>query len=190
VLSALAKEENLSITQVFPVRGHSYCQCDRNFALYSRVAKKTETIETVDEYVSIIQSSKKTSNPFIVQECVVRDFEKHVKIRKPKKILISKSTVLQYDKSGNLTYHDNYTMMTPSIVRIAHLSKTKLHAIHPAPCFSIASAKRADVMSLLRFVSEKNRAFYENYFRSVTVKDSKGKDGSHNDSETATEDTE
>lgn len=60
VLSALAKEENISITQVFPVRGHSYCQCDRNFALYSRVAKKTETIETVDEYVSIIQGSKKT----------------------------------------------------------------------------------------------------------------------------------
>jgi len=82
-----------------------------------------------------------------VQECAVRDFEKHVKIRKPKKLLISKAVVLQYDKSGNMTYHDNYSRMMPSIVNIAHLSKKKLHTVPPAPCFSIASAKRANVMS-------------------------------------------
>ena len=55
VLSALAKEENISITQVFPVRGQ-----------WSQLL--SETTETVDEYVSIIESAKKTGNPFIVPD--------------------------------------------------------------------------------------------------------------------------
>ena len=42
-------------------------------------------------------------------------------------------------------------------------------------------------MSLLRFVSEKNHAFYDNYFRTVTVNDSKGKHGSDNNSDTDNE---
>jgi len=77
--------------------------------------------------------------------------------------------------------------MTPSIFHIAHLSKKKLHTIPLAPCFSIASVKRTDVMSLLRFVSEKNHAFYDNYVPTVTVKDSTGKDGSDNHSDTDNE---
>jgi len=95
--------------------------------------------------------------------------------------------LVQYDRSGNLTYNDNYSLMTPSIFHIAHLSKKKLHTIPPAPCFGIASAKRTDIMSLLHFVSEKNHAFYDNYFRTVTVKDSTGKHGSDNHSDTDNE---
>jgi len=169
VLTALAKGENITITQVFPVRGHSYCQCDRNFAVYSRVVKKTETIESTDDYLAIIRSSKKSATPFIVQECAVRDFEKYVKIRKPRNLLTSKSVVLQYDRHGNVTSHQNYSLMTPDVVRLSHLSKKKLVTIPLATGVAVAAAKRDDVMSLIRYVSAKNQQFYRQYFSNVAV---------------------
>ena len=43
---------------------------------------------------------------------------------------ISKSVVLQYDKSGNATSLDNYKLIMQLVFHIAHLSKTKLHNAH------------------------------------------------------------
>ena len=63
-------------TTYVPVRGHSYCKCDRNFAKYSRPKKKTETIETEDEYLKMIEKAK--NPPFIVVKSTVvsvKDFE-------------------------------------------------------------------------------------------------------------------
>ena len=183
VLSALAKDEKMNITHVFPVRGHSYCQCDRNFGLYSRAVKKMETVESVDDYLDIIRSSKKKGGPFVVRKCVVRDFEKHTKIRKQGKIKISKSVVLQYSSSGDLVSHENYAQATPESVRIVHLSKKKLLATPPAPAVPIAAAKVADVKSLLRYLSTENRKYYVDYFKTADVKNSDSKCSSNKDSD-------
>ena len=116
--------------------------------------KKTETIESTDDYLAIICSSKKSATPFMVQECAVCDFEKYVKIRKPRNLLISKSVILPYDRHGNVTSHQNYSLMTTD-VRLSHLSKKKLVTIPPAPGVAIAAAaKRDDVLSLIRCVCE------------------------------------
>jgi len=56
VLSALANDEKMNITHVFPVRGHSYCQCDFNFGLYSRAVKKMESVETVDDVAWMLRT--------------------------------------------------------------------------------------------------------------------------------------
>jgi len=45
-------------------------------------------------------------------------------------LFISKSVVLQYDKSGNATYHDNYQLMMQLVFHIALLSMRKLHNAH------------------------------------------------------------
>lgn len=48
--SLLSKHLQLEITHLFPVRGHTYCSCDRNFEMYGSKKKNVETIETPEEY--------------------------------------------------------------------------------------------------------------------------------------------
>lgn len=43
-LSLLAKHFQMEIYHLYPVRGHSYCQCDRNFDLYGKQKKKKKLI--------------------------------------------------------------------------------------------------------------------------------------------------
>lgn len=45
-LSATAVLKKIEILQLFPVRGHSYCQCDRNFGLYAKKIKSLQSIKT------------------------------------------------------------------------------------------------------------------------------------------------
>jgi len=61
---SLSKRLQIEIRHVYPVRGHSYCSCDRNFGLCGQKKKKVETIETVEDYISIIKSVR--NSPFIV----------------------------------------------------------------------------------------------------------------------------
>lgn len=40
--SWLSAKSNKKITHIFPIRGHSYCQCDRNFGNYGTILKKKQ----------------------------------------------------------------------------------------------------------------------------------------------------
>ena len=42
-LSLFSEWLQIEIGHLYPVRGHSYCQCDRNFGMYGKEKKKTET---------------------------------------------------------------------------------------------------------------------------------------------------
>jgi hypothetical protein len=37
----------VKITHVYPVRGHSFCECDRNFAAFSKSIKKRNLLNTI-----------------------------------------------------------------------------------------------------------------------------------------------
>lgn len=52
-----AQTYNVEITQMFPVRGHSYCQCDRNFGIYGSILKKKEKIESPQGYLNIMKDA-------------------------------------------------------------------------------------------------------------------------------------
>ncbi|KYM94002.1 hypothetical protein ALC62_15384 [Cyphomyrmex costatus] len=45
---------DIKIVHVFPVRGHSFNQCNRNFAKYSKILKKKSTVESVQEYLHVL----------------------------------------------------------------------------------------------------------------------------------------
>ncbi|KYN09437.1 hypothetical protein ALC57_18456 [Trachymyrmex cornetzi] len=62
----LAKTYNISIEHIFPVRGHSFNQCDRNFGLYGKLKKRKETVYTVDDYLSMLRTCRKYPTPFHV----------------------------------------------------------------------------------------------------------------------------
>lgn len=64
--SWFAKVYNVEILHIFPIRGHSYGQCDRNFGLYTTQMKKRQKIQTAKEYVDIISSSRQKPQPFNV----------------------------------------------------------------------------------------------------------------------------
>ena len=57
VLSMLSQKYDVFIEHLYPVRGHSYCECDRNFGRYGHEKKMREVIETPDEYIDLIQNS-------------------------------------------------------------------------------------------------------------------------------------
>lgn len=63
----LAQRMKVRITHIFPPRGHTYCQCDRNFGLYGSILKKIEIVSSPNEYLEIMRSARKTSSPFIAE---------------------------------------------------------------------------------------------------------------------------
>lgn len=62
-LSLLSAKLQVEIEHVYPVRGNLYCSCDRNFGMYGAKKKKTEIIETEEEYVELIKTAR--NPPFI-----------------------------------------------------------------------------------------------------------------------------
>lgn len=63
----LSYKYHVKLSYVFPIRGHSFNVCDRNFALVSHVLKGKEKIETLAEYNELIQKAKQNPKPFTVQ---------------------------------------------------------------------------------------------------------------------------
>ena len=54
-LSLMAIEFRKEIMQVFPIVGHSYSICDRNFANFTKKLKKIQMIEHHSEYLNILR---------------------------------------------------------------------------------------------------------------------------------------
>lgn len=68
LLSALTMHGRFTeIHQYFPVRGHSFLPCDRDFGLIKRIVRRRDRIFTPMEYISIIANAKKTRPYFVVK---------------------------------------------------------------------------------------------------------------------------
>lgn len=61
------------INQYFPIRGHSFLHCDRNFSVIKRSLKKFDRIYSPDQYNEIITSSKKKKPKFQVKRLTNTD---------------------------------------------------------------------------------------------------------------------
>ena len=53
------------IVHIFPLRGHSFLPCDRDFASIELKKRRVETLYVPDQWIKIIESSRVT-NPFTV----------------------------------------------------------------------------------------------------------------------------
>lgn len=62
--SWLTKSLKIPITHMFPVRGHSFGQCDRNSGLMKTHIKKKSVIETDDIYFEAIRNCRENPSPF------------------------------------------------------------------------------------------------------------------------------
>nr|CAI5865121.1 unnamed protein product [Callosobruchus analis] len=63
------------ILHYFPVRGHSFLPCDRDFAIIKRKLRKSDRIFTIHQLTELILTSS-TANKFLVKEVKTRDLYK------------------------------------------------------------------------------------------------------------------
>lgn len=172
-LTMLSIELNVEIWHVFPVRGHSYCQCDRNFGTYAQKKKKMERIETAQIYIDLIRNAR--DPPFTViqsTEDLLRDFDLLFKgnLQKPKGLKISEARVIHYYPIGQIDAFNNYLGENPSTYHVH--PKLKLGDLQslPPPQVGITSAKMKDIKSLMSYLSEEGKIFYNEYFAKINVK--------------------
>ena len=62
--SCLSAKFNKTVTHLFPIRDHSYCQCNRNFGNYGTILKKCEKIETRNEYLALVRKARANPSRF------------------------------------------------------------------------------------------------------------------------------
>jgi len=162
-LLSIAMLLNVEIQHTYPVRGHSYNQCDRNFALYSRKLKHLESIETPEEFADIVRNCRKV--PFLVQEGIVYDYDALLNnfYKHPTNLAISKAAVLVYRPNGSIEVHQNYAMINPRTFNVIKGKMIPANVFDGCPCEAtkpVADLKRKDFLSLLPYVKPCNHMFY------------------------------
>lgn len=166
-LTWLAGTMKVEIEHIYPVRGHSYNVCDRNFALYSRVVRKMENIETLEDYVRIFRASRSSPAPFILKHFLTfRDWATGFKpftflhpVNKTSKYGIQKCRIMRYKllkMEASATY---FPVFNEFKVFKCHEVPAEME-LRNEPVVVPKAAKINDVRSLMKFVSKKAKNWY------------------------------
>ena len=95
-----------SITAIFPVRGHSYMSCDRDFSFISK-KKKRSLAETPAEWMNVIRNARKKPSKFLVCAPDWNDFVNISKVdgflpKSQPPMNIKKARMLKFDSSERM----------------------------------------------------------------------------------------
>lgn len=172
--SWLSKLYKVQIEHIFPVRGHSYNQCDRNFGLYGAWKKKTENIETPLDYVKMMKSCRQNPQPFLVIDGtdLIKDsssaFNEHA-FQKPYKpsqnFLIQSYDKLEYNPDGyiKITYIDDHSVQEIfSVWKDNFDVRSVLKNIKNIVPVGLNASKVKDLKSFFEFISIDAQRWYEN----------------------------
>lgn len=160
--SWLARIFNVSILHLFPVRGHSYSQCDRNFGLFKGFIKKKAVITTAKPYLEAMVLCKKT-NPFQVlfDGNVMKDWGTLLSeycFKNPQSkttaFKIQSFVQLKYKPDGILLASQTYNAIFHpfKFIRIMSLETLKVFQPPPARPGKVTAAKIKDVRQLFSFI--------------------------------------
>jgi hypothetical protein len=165
---------NINITQIFPVRGHSFCICDSNFSLLGRKIKKIERIENPKEYVELLNDQKK----FIVIEEKVYDFENFLMpyFNRNTKLKISKAVKISYFTNGDISMQETYSDKFENTVNILNCDIELVKNIDMNKILCIENTglnpnKEKDLLSLFKYLTAENQNFYTSYIRNLKSND-------------------
>jgi hypothetical protein len=172
--SWLAVTRKVKITQLFPVRGHSYGQCDRNFGMYGKILKKKENIYSPEEYIKILESCRSSPEPFKVKHAasilrnIATGLEKYF-FKKPRTkngvFTIQKYVKIVYTTFGTVLAYKTYSAVGgPIPFQFLKTSFGDSIVFEKAQKGSLANAKVADLKSLLPFLPVNNMAFFQDIF--------------------------
>lgn len=163
------------IYQYFPIRGHSFLQCDRNFGTAKRLIRRADRIYTPNEYNLMISTAKKTG--FVVTNVKSEDildfknswpqfYKKTCKsIDKATTYLISKYRHLEYSSNnkGYLVAHEyidglaKYIFLLQKPNTRPELPSTKAYN-NKVP---INTKKMDDIRKIVQYVPDDKKHFYE-----------------------------
>jgi hypothetical protein len=172
-LTWLAIYFKVKITQVFPVRGHSYCVCDRNFAVLSKSIKNLAIIETPEDYIKEFQNFNciiEKGGSFNYSDCMNPYFESN------KNLFISNASKIEYFTNGLAKlfndYNGNPFVSTNLVINIKNCNKLfkklKLDNVN-----FIAERKINAINKLLQFVTSKNQIVIKNHLNKSKSNESK-----------------
>ena len=169
-LPTLSMQLDVDIWHVFSVRGHSYCQCDRNFGMYSQKKKKLERMETAEEYIKLIRNSR--DPPFTMVQCghnILNYYEKSFKktVLHLKSMKISRAYVIHYLPNESVEIFEIYTETNVSNFKIKTKVELSGSEINPPPIVGITEANLKNQKSLLKYLTPKGEAFFNEYFVSI-----------------------
>lgn len=173
-----SKVFQVEVTHIFPVRGHSYSQCDRNFGIYGRILKKKPIIQTAVEYLRIISESRKNPTFFhtVWDTSLLKDWVTVLKPlfhKKPKlkrvKFELQKSCQLFFSPSGSVSASKTYQ---PN-----DFQKFSYWKCEDTPAFDLVlepenvskqrvkKVKEDDIRSLFSFLDGEAKAWFEHVFQ-------------------------
>ena len=162
-LSLLSQKLQTEIEHIYPVRGHSYCSCDRNFGMYGKKKKQIETIETTNEYYRIIEKAR--NPPFTIikkSDYEVNDFEALIskKVTTPKNIRIREAKKILYFPNSHVDVFYDYGRESVNFKIESEIEFDDLLKTEVASSIGISAAKITDVKSLLRYLSPEGKEFF------------------------------
>ena len=166
----------VDITHIFPIRGHSYCQCDRNFGCYETILKRKQIVETPNEYLEIMRSARNNLSPFKadMDASCLEDWESaldplFLKVPKSKNstFTIQKYVKLEFKQTKLVIAYKKYNGIGESFtylkINANAFSKQNL-AVNKLKAIGINEAEKEDLIFLLRFIKRTYRNFYLDAF--------------------------
>lgn len=167
--SFISMKFKVKVTQLFPVRGHSYCQCDRNFGAYSNCLHRTARIVTSAEYDTVISNKSELIHGFGLLKSFSLSLEEFFKdykslSSKDKPFRIQKYCLLQYLSSGNvlasMAYQAVFVPFT-FFIKSSNLTEFDPGSIPHLPRQKLKPAKEKDLRSLYDFLSKEESDWFE-----------------------------
>lgn len=160
--SWFSKVFGVEVLQLFPVRGHSFSQCDRNFGLVRSKIKKTEVIGTAKPWLQAIVEARQNPSPFQVimdrdlikqwDVCLSSYFVDISRSAKKLKFTIMKYVMIKYKPCGSVLCSNSFFPNYKPFKFLLKNDKSQLMQAQPetVPFPKVSEAKIADVRSLMK----------------------------------------
>lgn len=167
---------------VFPVRGHSYMECDRNMALINQKAH----IELPSDWADQIAVARSKPSPFIVEQCeqdLFRNwadyFKPMFKPKCPMPVRSIKEIRVLREKPKLIFHRDSYNGAWVSNVIINNRYKGPIlqanEITHPQRLYDsllpISAAKYNDCLDLTKFCSQRAKDYFLALPNANTIED-------------------
>lgn len=174
--SWFSKVFDVEILQLFPVRGHSFTQCDRNFGLVRSRIKKREVIGTAKPWLEAMVHARQNPSPFqvIMDRNLIKKWDESLEplfidIQKSAKILnftIMKYVMIKYKTDGSILCSNSFIPTYTPFKFLKNLDKTTLKELQPnsVPFPEVSQAKIKDVRSLMKYLPIEDQDWLEQMF--------------------------
>ncbi|XP_026677517.1 uncharacterized protein LOC113466379 [Diaphorina citri] len=193
--SYIANSLKVKISHLFPVRGHSYNICDRNFGLYGKILKKKQRVSTISDYVRIFKRSRQNPCPFVIINAAngilrkwstaLAQFCHKSPVNKNTKFTIQQFVQLKYDTHGNVLASKSFSPnLIPFKVLLFGNTMNKTFDLHLMDGKPITKDKEKDLKDLMKFLLPSKAKWFDHHVFSSNLKITDHLSDTEDDSET------